>query len=78
MHTKNKGKPEKNNKTQAYSTPPLGPGRARVPGGCWRPVYYCFSLGFLVFWYTYAHIRLEIMIRLDLIPTYGLLGWKLL
>ena len=24
MHTKNKGKPKKNNKTQAYSTPCLG------------------------------------------------------
>ena len=32
MHTKNKGKPKKNNKTQAYSTPSLGPGPGPRPG----------------------------------------------
>ena len=32
MHTKNKGKPEKNNKPQAYSTPSLGPGPGPRPG----------------------------------------------
>ena len=36
MHTKNKGKPRKNNKTQAYSTPRAearaGPGRGLGPG----------------------------------------------
>ena len=35
MHTKNKGKPKKNNKTQAYSTPRAearaGPGRGLGP-----------------------------------------------
>ena len=32
MHTKNKGKPKKNNKTQAYNTPRLGPGPRPRPG----------------------------------------------
>ena len=35
MHTKNKGKPKKNNKTQAYSTPSLGPGPGPRPGPAW-------------------------------------------
>ena len=69
MHTKNKGKPKKNNKTQAYSTPSLGPGPGPRPGparAC-RLAFYCFSTVFLCFWYAYALIGLEINIRLHLI-----------
>ena len=68
MYTKIQGNLRKNNKTQAYSTPPFGPGPGPGSRGCCRLVYYCFPLGFLVCWYPYAHIRLEIIIRLDLIP----------
>ena len=32
MQTKNQGKPRKNSKTQAYSTPSLGPGPRPRPG----------------------------------------------
>ena len=53
MHTKNKGKPRKNNKTQAYSTPraeaQAGPPKAEAQAGPGRI------------------IGLEINIRLDLI-----------
>ena len=69
MHIKNKGKPQKNNKTQAYSTPRAeARAGARVPGpnwGCCRLAFYCFSLVFPCFWYAYAIIGLEINIRLD-------------
>ena len=42
MHTKNKGKPKKNNKTQAYSTPSLGPGPGvEVLKGTWPRVQKC-------------------------------------
>ena len=71
MHTKDKGKPKKNNNPQAYSTPRLGPGPGPRPGprpwGCCRLAFYCFSLVFLCFWYAYAIIGLEIHIRLALI-----------
>ena len=72
MHTKNKGKPQKNKKTQAYSTPSLGPGPGPgLPGsrpwGCCRLAFYGFPFGFLAFWYAYALIGLEMNIWLDLI-----------
>ena len=39
MHTKNKGKPKKNNKTQAYGAPSLGPGPGvRLMNGAWPRV----------------------------------------
>ena len=66
MHTQNDGKPEKNNKTKAYSTPraeaQAGPSRGPGPNwGCCRLAFYGFPFGFLAFWYAYA-----------------LLGWKLI
>ena len=67
MHTKNKGKPKKNNKTQAYSTPSLGPGpgpgpaRASARGVLYRCVLFIF------FWFC-------CMLGMHM----PILGWKLI
>ena len=67
MHTKKQENQRENHTTQAYSTPRAG---AQVPGpnwGCCTLALYGFPFGFLVFWYAYALIGLEINIRL--VPT---------
>ena len=70
MHTQNKGKPKKNNKTQAYSTPRAearagaGPGSRAQTGGAVGLRFNAF-LRFSFFLYAYAIIGLEINIRLD-------------
>ena len=62
MHTKNKGKPKKNNKTQAYSTPraeaQAGPGRGLGLGPKLGVLWACvllFFLGFLLFFVSICH-----------------------
>ena len=64
MHTKNKGKPKKNNKTQAYSTPRAearaGPGRGPGPGPKLGVLWACvllFFLGFPLFLVCICHYR---------------------
>ena len=68
MHTKNKGKPKKNNKTQAYSTPSLGPG----PG----PARACLGLG------PGGAVGLRFIVFLRFSFVFGMhmpfLGWKLI
>ena len=70
MHTKNKGKPKKNNKTQAYSTPraeaQAGPGRGPGPG----PKLHGGAVGlrFIVF------LRFSFVFGMHM----PLLGWKLI
>ena len=75
MHTKNKGKPKKNNKTQAYSTPGPGPGQARarawVPGANWGSQAQtggAASLRFIVFQWVSCFLGMHM----------PLLGWKLI
>ena len=60
MHTKNKGKPKKNNKTQAYSTPSLGLGPGPRPGPAWASALgvlrvLLFFLGFPLFLVCICH-----------------------
>ena len=64
MHTKNKGKPKKNNKTQAYSTPRAearaGPGRGPGPGPKLGVLWACvllFFFGFPLFLVCICHYR---------------------
>ena len=69
MHTKNKGKPKKNNKTQAYSTPraeaQAGPGRGPGPGPKLGVLQACAFIVFLRFSFVFGvHMPL--------------LGWKLI
>ena len=65
MHTKNKGKPQKNNKTQAYSTPRAG-ARAQTGGavGLRFIVFLWLSFVFgmhmpLLGWKLTSNIRLD-------------------
>ena len=74
MHTNKKENLRKTIKRKP-TAPPVwardpGPGPG-LPGprpwGCCRLAFYGFPFGFLAFWYAYALIGLEIIIRLDLI-----------
>ena len=70
MHTKNKGKLKKNNKTQAYSTPSLGPGPGPRPGPARASALHGGAVGlrFTVF------LRFSFAFGMHML----LLGWKLI